>query len=89
MAYINKVLEPNFIRRGKGINRMKAVLILHGVITHCSHKLITWFHINNIILVLSPPNTSSSTQPEDVIIFEVLKKEWVDFKNECLLQRIF
>ena len=81
MDYTKEVLNPNLICRRKVINGQKSVIVLDGVITHCSHKLIIWCQLNNNVLVLRPPNTSSSSQPEDVILFKVLKKEWVDFQK--------
>jgi hypothetical protein len=86
--YIKEALYPDLQKRGLGVNGQRAMLILDGVITHCSHELILWCHANGIEVILRPPNTSSSTQPEDVILFKVLKRTWTEFKNECLLARI-
>jgi hypothetical protein len=86
--YLKEVLHPELVRRGAGKNGKVALLILDGVITHCSHELILWCQANHICLVLRPPNTSSATQPEDVVHFKNLKQAWVDFKNARLLQRV-
>ena len=86
--YLKDVLHPELVRRGAGKNGKVALLILDGVITHCSHELILWCQANHICLVLRPPNTSSATQPEDVVHFKNLKQAWVDFKNARLLQRV-
>ena len=86
--YMKEVLYPELLKRGCGKDGQKAMVVLDGVITHCSHQLITWCHSHFIILVLRPPNTSSATQPEDVVLFKQLKQTWVDFKNTWLFARI-
>jgi hypothetical protein len=74
---------------GEGTGRkQKGVLIMDGVITHCGWRLVLWCYENNLELVLRPPNTTSMSQPEDVILFKTFKTEWCHFKDERLRFRI-
>jgi hypothetical protein len=51
-------------------------------------KLVLWCYENHIELILRPPNTTSISQPEDVILFKVFKRVWYEFKETRLRERI-
>ena len=58
------------------------------MVTHCGWGLILWCKEHHLDLVLRPPNTTSISQPEDVILFKQFKKYWYEFKDARLQARV-
>ena len=95
--YIKGALYDEMVKRGLGApvdasfpggKKQRGVLVMDGVITHCGWGLIQWCNEHHLDLVLRPPNTTSISQPEDVILFKQLKKRWYEFKDTRLQQRV-
>jgi hypothetical protein len=63
-------------------------MICDGLGDHTSLKVVRWARPQGVILIIRPPHTSGTTQPEDVINFAILKPKFDQSKLNFLTKRM-
>ena len=77
--YFEDILIPhiNLKRKEKNKPNQKALVLIDGASAHSSSKLDDLLTKNNIKLMFIPPHSSHITQPLDLLVFSLFKKQIV------------